>query len=64
LLFAGGVLGFFIGWQFVDKGKKTLPNGEQVYNHTDGDRQHGKWICYLSVIGLIVGMYYKFKYVN
>lgn len=60
---AGGVLGFFIGWSLWTS-KKTLPNGEQVYNHTDSDRRHGKLICYLSIIGLMAGIYYKFRYVN
>ncbi|QKJ32689.1 hypothetical protein HQ865_23985 [Mucilaginibacter mali] len=52
----GGVLGFFIGWHLW-KSKKTLPNGEQVFVYSPGDRNSGKWIFYLSVVGLIAATY-------
>jgi hypothetical protein len=54
----GGVLGFFIGWELWNS-KKTLPNGEQVYTYTEGDRKHGKQIFYLSALGLVIGIVYK-----
>lgn len=49
----GGVLGFFIGWHLW-KSKKTLPNGEQVYVYSPGDRDSGKRIFYFSVAGVII----------
>lgn len=49
----GGALGIFIGW-YLAYSKKTLPNGEQVFNYTEADRVHGKRIFYLSIGVLIV----------
>lgn len=54
----GGVLGFFIGWHIWTH-KKTLPNGEMVYSYSENDRQQGKYIFYLSFVGLTVVFVYK-----
>ena len=45
----GGILGIFIGWHLSWQ-KKTLPNGEKVFEYNDGDRKHGKHIFYISVV--------------
>jgi hypothetical protein len=45
----GGVLGIFIGWH-LSSYKKTLPNGEQVFEYSENDRKHGKIIFYISII--------------
>ena len=37
--FMGGILGLFIGWH-LSSYKKTLPNGEQIYGYSEGDRKH------------------------
>ena len=55
---AGGVLGFFIGWHLWTY-KKTLPDGERVFNYSEHDRQQGKIIFYLSFVGLIITFIYK-----
>ncbi|WP_158995576.1 hypothetical protein [Mucilaginibacter sp. L196] len=47
--FLGGILGIFIGWHLLSS-KKTLPNGEKVYDYNDHDRKHGRNIFYLSII--------------
>jgi hypothetical protein len=49
----GGVLGFIIGWVLAHF-KKTLPNGQRVYNYVESVRKHGKIIFYLSFVGLIL----------
>ncbi|MES2275122.1 MAG: hypothetical protein V4592_03805 [Bacteroidota bacterium] len=59
----GGVLGFFIGWQLW-KGQKTLPNGEQIYTYSPGDRQSGRHIFYLSIAGLLMAIIYKVLYLT
>jgi len=45
----GGILGIFIGWYLLSS-KKTLPNGEKVYNYNERDRKNGRNIFYLSII--------------
>jgi hypothetical protein len=45
----GGLLGIFIGWH-LSTFKKTLPNGERVYAHTDDDRRQGRRILVIGVI--------------
>lgn len=57
----GGIIGFFVGWHMW-RSKKTLPNGEEVYSFNSNSRQHGKWIFILSVICLMVILYYRFIY--
>jgi len=57
----GGVFGIAIGWNLANN-KKTLPNGETVFNYSDGDRKHGKRIFYLAIIGSIVGLYLKISH--
>lgn len=47
--FSGGVFGIFIGW-YLSTGKKTLPDGERVYEYSDNDRRHGKYIFYIGVV--------------
>jgi hypothetical protein len=57
--FGGGILGLFIGW-YLTTYKKTLPNGERVYQYTERDRKHGRIIFYISVICFCVALLYKF----
>lgn len=45
----GGVFGIFIGWHLWSH-KKTLPNGEKVFEYNENDRKHGKRIFYLSLV--------------
>jgi hypothetical protein len=49
----GGLLGIFIGWH-LSTFKKTLPNGEKVYGHSQNDRRHGKRIFIIGLIMFIV----------
>jgi len=60
---AGGVLGFFIGWQLWNS-KTTLPNGQQVYTYNLSDRKSGKQIFIFSIFGLAIALYYKFVYLS
>jgi hypothetical protein len=53
--FFGGVLGIFIGWHIFSS-KKTLPDGEQVYNYSEQDRKDGKIIFYLSIIIMVIAI--------
>jgi hypothetical protein len=47
--FGGGILGFFIGWH-ISTSKKTLPNGERVFEYSDRDRKNGRIIFIISLI--------------
>lgn len=47
--FIGGLLGAIIGYS-IWTSKKTLPNGEKVYSHSDEDRTQGKYIFYIGLI--------------
>lgn len=60
---AGGVLGAFIGW-YLSTSKKTLPNGERVYDYNDNDRKQGKRIFYLSILVFALSIIYKFYSVD
>jgi hypothetical protein len=56
--FIGGLLGIFIGWYLVNY-KKTLPNGERVYEYSERDRRHGRIIFYIGIVVLVLAMGYK-----
>lgn len=56
--FAGGVLGIFIGYHLMTY-KKTLPDGERVYDYLESDRMHGKWIFYIGIVVLVLAVGYK-----
>lgn len=47
--FIGGLLGAIIGYS-IWTSKKTLPNGEKVYSHSEEDRTLGKYIFYIGLI--------------
>jgi len=55
----GGVFGIFIGW-YLANGKKTLPNGERVYEYIDNDRRHGRNIFSIGVVVTILAVIVKF----
>ena len=57
----GGILGIFIGWH-LSTYKKTLPDGERVYDYNDEDRKHGRRIFYLSIIVFAISIIYKIIY--
>ncbi len=57
--FAGGVLGIFIGW-YLASGKKTLPDGERVYEYSDNDRKHGRNIFFIGIATTIIFVAGKF----
>ena len=54
----GGFLGIFIGWH-LSTYKKTLPNGDRVYGHSQSDRKHGNRILIIGVICFFVGLTYR-----
>jgi hypothetical protein len=54
----GGILGIFIGWHLSNY-KKTLPNGDRVYDYNETDRAHGKRIFYLSIVIFIIAVIFK-----
>lgn len=49
----GGMLGFIIGYVLYSQ-KKTLPNGEQVYEYVESDRVHGKRMIKIGIIIFII----------
>lgn len=50
--FLGGFLGIFIGW-YLKTHRKTLPNGERVFNYSESDRKQGNRILILSLFFLL-----------
>ena len=56
--FLGGILGIFIGWHLLSS-KKTLPNGEKVYDYNEDDRKQGRNIFYLSIIIFAIAVVIK-----
>jgi hypothetical protein len=51
----GGLFGLLIGWHLMGH-KRTLPNGETVYAYTNKDREHGRVIFFIAIVGLIVAV--------
>lgn len=49
----GGLLGIFIGWHLLTF-KKTLPNGDKVFNYSNRDRKHGNRILILGIIFIVI----------
>jgi hypothetical protein len=54
----GCILGIFIGWHLKSY-KKTLPNGERVYEYSERDRWHGGVIFYISTIIFVLAILYR-----
>lgn len=56
---SGGLIGVIIG-HVLWKNKKTLPNGEQVYNYSEKDREHGKQMFGLGILTMILMLIIRF----
>lgn len=56
----GGIFGIFIGWHLKNY-KKTLPDGNRVYEYSERDRLHGSIIFYLSILFLISWIIFRVK---
>jgi hypothetical protein len=56
--FLGGVLGIFIGWHLLSF-KKTLPDGQRVYEYDTNARKHGQKILIIGIVCLTFGLCYK-----
>lgn len=54
----GGLLGIFIGWHLLTF-KKTLPNGNRIYNYSNEDRKHGNQILILGILSIIIWILIK-----
>lgn len=59
--FIGGFLGLFIGFHLSNY-KKTLPNGEKVFNYSENDRKQGKRIVFISILSAII--WFSVKLIN
>jgi hypothetical protein len=45
----GGLFAIIVGWHLYTY-KKTLPDGQRVYEYSEKDRRHGRRIFYLGII--------------
>lgn len=54
------MLGIFIGW-FLTTYKKTLPNGERVYEYNENDRKQGRRILFIGIVIFAIAVIYKFS---
>jgi hypothetical protein len=50
----GGILGILIGW-YLATSKKTLPNGQRIYNYSESNRRHGNRVIFIGV-GILVAL--------
>jgi len=57
------IIGLFIGWH-LSSYKRTLPDGERVYEYSENDRKHGKRIFYLSIIMFFLDVVYVIVHNN
>lgn len=55
----GGLIAIIIG-AYLSTHKRTLPNGECVFNYTPADRAHGERILIIGVLVLILSAVYQF----
>lgn len=53
LAFLGGILGVIIGYHLVTH-KRTLPNGERIFDYHEKDRKNGKIIFVIGTIVLLI----------
>lgn len=51
----GGLFGIIAGWHLFTY-KKTLPDGQRVYEYSEKDRRHGRRIFYLGLIILYISV--------
>ena len=51
----GGLFGIIAGWHLFTY-KKTLPDGQRVYEYSEKDRRHGRRIFYLGIIILYISV--------
>ena len=58
----GGFLGIFIGWHLLTF-KKTLPNGDRIYNYSNEDRKHGNQILIIGFLSIIVWIIIRIVFV-
>ncbi|MFZ4401399.1 MAG: hypothetical protein ACOYO1_15295 [Bacteroidales bacterium] len=56
--FLGGLFGIFIGWHLLTF-KKTLPNGQRVYEYDINARKHGQRILIIGFICLAFWLCYQ-----
>jgi hypothetical protein len=54
----GGLLGIFIGWHLLSF-KKTLPNGQRVYEYDINSRKHGQIILIIGIVCLAISIFYE-----
>lgn len=59
LCILGGLLGFIIGYVLYSQ-KKTLPNGQRVYEYVESDRRHGKRMIKLGIVVLVINIILNF----
>lgn len=59
--FLGGFLGIFIGW-YLRTHRKTLPNGDRVFNYSQSDRKNGGRILFIGIASLILWTLVKIFY--
>jgi hypothetical protein len=50
--FTGGLFGLLIGYHLLTH-KKTLPNGDKIFDYNEKDRKHGERILILGIVILI-----------
>jgi hypothetical protein len=59
----GGLIAIIIG-AYLRTHKKTLPNGERVFNFAPADRAHGERILIVGILALVLSAAYQFlKYI-
>lgn len=54
----GGLLGIIIGVNLMTS-KKTLPNGDRVYSHSESNRNHGMVITIIGIVMFIIVFFMK-----
>ncbi|ARS41487.1 hypothetical protein CA265_18245 [Sphingobacteriaceae bacterium GW460-11-11-14-LB5] len=63
LAVVGGLIAIIIG-AYLRTHKRTLPNGECVFNYAPADRAHGERILIIGILALILSAGYQFmKYI-
>ncbi len=59
----GGLFGMFMGWHLYTH-KKTLPNGNRVYDYSQSNRKHGVVIFFLGLVCFVLFLFLRWSKVQ
>jgi hypothetical protein len=56
-----GLLGIYMGYQYMNAKEKSIYDGTQFFKYNSNTREFGKYIFYISISLLVLGLYSKIR---